>query len=1355
MPFTAPPHTTRQARVSTNMVAALTATLLALGALLTGPVGAVQPGSHNGELVSATNPANWTPHVLDGYVDAIAEVGNTMVIGGNFSQIATAADRNTAIARPYLFSFQKGSGQINSNFSPNVNGEVAALLPTGDGQTVWIAGSFSTLNGETVRNLAKVDLATGQRVTQFAPPALNGRVHDLQLRNGKLYVTGRFTTAGGEPRTLLAAVDPTTGALDPDVRASFTEPRQDSFLTINSSDVSPDGTRMVVTGNFTKINGQDRYQIALLDLTTSPVSVADWQTGLYGNGCSNSFKTYMRDVDFSPDGTSFAVVTTGAYNTTFLCDTAAAWDATATGTNLQPEWVNYSGGDTLTAVAWTDTAIYIGGHQRWANNPYAGDSVGAGAVPREGLAALDPRSGATLTWNPGRTRGVAVYSLVATDSGLWIGSDTTRIAGFQYRGRLAFMPTDSSTTMPIEFTGTLPGQVVSLGLMQGFFGSVLDRTTARTFTGTGVTGTPVTAEGTEDWSSLRGSFMVDGRLFTGWSNSTFRVQDYDGTNFGPQSTVPLALVAGDSRSLNRFATEDLSSITGMFYDARTGRLYFTKSGSNALHYRSFSPESRIVGAQRISSAAGAGGVDWSSVQTMFMADGKLYTSSTSGNLVSRDWNPSAGLPVAGTATTASGPGIDGQTWWARDAFVLATESVVPPNALPVAEFTSSCTEATCQLDASTSSDSDGTIESYLWNFGDGTSPGAGVLANHTFAVSGTYAVTLTVTDDRGDTATFSRDVTVTVPNQLPVAAFSANCAGLDCTFNPSNSTDPDGTIESYSWNFGDGSTSTDASPSHTYAAAGEYTVTLTVTDDRGATATSTTGVSVVDPASTPTVVFRAATGANSNSTSSTLAIPGGVRLGDVMVLFATSNSGSATTTGPAGWTLLDAAASTTTSSQTSAWTRTATAADAGSTVTVATSGTTKTALQLIAYDGAAGVTTHQVSLDTTSTNQRTTPTVPVAVPGSAVVSYWADKSSDNGGWILPAEVTERNTSVGGGNGRIVAALADSGPLGTGPAGGLTATSGSVNRRGMTWSVVVAPETGALNAAPAASFTTSCTALSCSFDGSGSTDPDGIVVAHDWSFGDGTSATGPTPSKSYSAAGTYLVTLTVTDNAGASNSTTRQITVAPAPAGTVAFRAAAGTNGNSLLSTVTVPATVQPGDVMVLITTSNNPGAVINGPAGWTLVEGANDAATSTQSYLWTRTATAGDAGSAVTVVATSWSKMATQLAAYSGTDGIAAHALGFDTVNRSTHTTPQVPVTEAGSLLVSYWADKSGATNTWTLPPQVELRDLSPGAGSGRITAALGDTGSLAAGSSGGFTATADSSSRRGVIWSIVLSPVG
>jgi YVTN family beta-propeller protein len=75
------------------------------------------------------------------------------------------------------------------------------------------------------------------------------------------------------------------------------------------------------------------------------------------------------------------------------------------------------------------------------------------------------------------------------------------------------------------------------------------------------------------------------------------------------------------------------------------------------------------------------------------------------------------------------------------------------------------------------------------------------------------------------------------PDQPPAAAFSASsvAAGQHTAFDASDSTDPDGTIATYSWDFGDGSTTQTASPTvnHTYASAGHYTATLTVTDDGG------------------------------------------------------------------------------------------------------------------------------------------------------------------------------------------------------------------------------------------------------------------------------------------------------------------------------------------------------------------------------------------------------------------------------------------------------------------------------------------------------------------------------------------
>lgn len=81
-----------------------------------------------------------------------------------------------------------------------------------------------------------------------------------------------------------------------------------------------------------------------------------------------------------------------------------------------------------------------------------------------------------------------------------------------------------------------------------------------------------------------------------------------------------------------------------------------------------------------------------------------------------------------------------------------------------------------------------------------------------------------------------------------------------------------------------------------------------------------------------------------------------------------------------------------------------------------------------------------------------------------------------------------------------------------------------------------------NLAPAASFTHSCTDLACTFDGTGSSDTDGTIASYAWTFGDGNSGTGATPSHTYGAGGTYTVTLTVTDNAGGTDALSTSVTV---------------------------------------------------------------------------------------------------------------------------------------------------------------------------------------------------------------------
>ncbi|EMA52569.1 MULTISPECIES: glycosyl hydrolase family 18 protein [Halococcus] len=196
-------------------------------------------------------------------------------------------------------------------------------------------------------------------------------------------------------------------------------------------------------------------------------------------------------------------------------------------------------------------------------------------------------------------------------------------------------------------------------------------------------------------------------------------------------------------------------------------------------------------------------------------------------------------------------------WWTKGTAPAASENVWtkqgdcgPANEMPIVSFTVSPSApgpgASVTFDASGSSD-DGSIASYEWTFGDGTS-GTGKTASHTYDAVGKYTVELTVTDDGGKTASTTSTLTVGDPNEVPTASFAVDpsmpAPGKAATFDASGSSDPDGSISSYEWDFGDGSTGSGKTVSHTYSSKGTYTVSLTVTDGAGASATTTSDVTV-------------------------------------------------------------------------------------------------------------------------------------------------------------------------------------------------------------------------------------------------------------------------------------------------------------------------------------------------------------------------------------------------------------------------------------------------------------------------------------------------------------------------------
>ena len=310
----------------------------------------------------------------------------------------------------------------------------------------------------------------------------------------------------------------------------------------------------------------------------------------------------------------------------------------------------------------------------------------------------------------------------------------------------------------------------------------------------------------------------------------------------------------------------------------------------------------------------------------------------------------------------------------------------------------------------------------------------------------------------------------------------------------------------------------------------------------------------VAAAATP-VAFRAVGRGVGNGTSASVTVPATVQAGDGLVLFVSIN-GTGSVSTPTGWAARGSQVSST--MRTVLLTKVAAASDAGSRVTVNLSQQLKADLVVAAYSGTDPVDPiHAFTSagETTSRAGHTTPVTTATAAGTLAVSYWSDKSAATTSWAAPAGQAVRHTSFGSGGGRVSALLTDPATPGTvGSHGGLTATANSTSDKATMWTVLLAPAHPAGNQRPTADFDVSCTGLQCDFNDIGSVDPDGTIATWAWEFGDDTTATEADPTHTFGSAGSYQVTLTVTDNDDATDTHARTVTVDVSAATPVAFRA---------------------------------------------------------------------------------------------------------------------------------------------------------------------------------------------------------
>lgn len=441
------------------------------------------------------------------------------------------------------------------------------------------------------------------------------------------------------------------------------------------------------------------------------------------------------------------------------------------------------------------------------------------------------------------------------------------------------------------------------------------------------------------------------------------------------------------------------------------------------------------------------------------------------------------------------------------ASIIAAENELP-TAVLTAEPTSGVIPLTVSFDGTGSSDPEGTDLTYAWDFGDGNSADTDTTSN-IYTVAGNYLVTLTVTDGFGNSATDTVTIFATDPaNMAPMASFTATPdagnAPLEVSFDASASSDSDGTIESYAWDFGDGNMGTGVMPTNTYTSPGIYMVSLTVTDDNGAVATTTSTITVNNP---PSAMFTATPESG---------------LAPLDVAF--DASASMDTDGTIiefNWDFGDG--------------NTATGMMASNTYT--SGGSFEATLVVVDNGGATD-----------------TATVTISVNDLPVASFTAEPTSGD----APLEVSFDASASSDPNGTIESYAWDfgDGNMGT----GVTATNAYINPGTYTVTLTVTDNEGATAMStttitvtvapidPIADFTvvpgSGNAPVTVTVDASTSTDPDGTIESYAWDFGDGNTATGVMATNEYVLAGTYTITLTVTDNSGATSTATRNFTVLP-------------------------------------------------------------------------------------------------------------------------------------------------------------------------------------------------------------------
>ena len=896
------PHDRRPRRRragSTAVAGLLTAGLALLGLAVPGTATADTRPVSAGE--PATVAADALPTVqVDGVVWAQVVVGNTVYAAGKFgtARPAGAAAGTQETVRNNLLAYDIRTGALVTSFAPDLNAQALTLAASPDGTRLYVGGDFTRANGQARNRVAAYDTRTGTLVSSFAP-SVSSQVRSLAATNDTVYLGGNFSALGGVSRSQLAAVRASDGGLlpwapvpGPGSAAGNRDGNTATSTEVMGLVVTGGGSQVVAGGRFDSLNGVKATGVGALDAVTGatrPFAVNQLITNQGVNSAVYSLST---------DGT--AVYGTG-YDYFGPGNLEGSFAARADGGAVIA--INACHGDTYSSfpvggVLYLSTHAHqcapIGGYPE--QSPRVNKFAPA-VTPTATRTVVDPVLKNTnfkgqpaptmLPWFPTMSAGQvtgqlqAGWSVSGNSQYVVFGGEFPRVNGVAQAGLVRYAvsslapnkrgPEASAAALRPNATSTTAGQVtVTWPATWDMDNAALTYELFRD----GAT-TPIHTVTTESrWWNLPELTFTDPRPAGSTASYRVVVTDPFGNTVSSSTSNTVTVASTTSAYANRVLADGPDqywrlgepSGTTAYDHAGTANLT-TGAGIGRGTAGAVAGDAAVTANGTGTGIASTRAATVPTSATTFSVEAWVRT--TSGGLVAQysDSPTAAATNPEGAATTvdrslyvdAEGRLTFGTRQQGFGQAAVTYRTVRSPGRVDDGAWhhvvaTVSRTGAALHVDGAqvATEPTFTTANAFLggyWHLAGGSLTGwPSAPANASLAGSldevAIYSTTLTAEQVQAHHATATGAPT---PNAAPTARFTATTDGLRVAVDAAASTDPDGTVASVAWDFGDGATGAGTTASHTYATAGTYPVTVTVTDDDGATARTSQQVTVTAP----------------------------------------------------------------------------------------------------------------------------------------------------------------------------------------------------------------------------------------------------------------------------------------------------------------------------------------------------------------------------------------------------------------------------------------------------------------------------------------------------------------------------